>query len=219
MSTFMTDNNVLPLRSKPFGPAKVIKKTTGLYKSKRFHFQLFFFFSFSIVSLIFGIIHVHNCPIQSRIPVYLIVQGAVGLLIFIIHLFAFVYILWITKYKYFFIGFVAFLTAFLGLFLFIWFIVGNVWVFKVVNRVQFTDPMMTTSYCSRTLYHAAFWLIIVQYIMAVFYFCSFIFIRQSAYSPTNGIIKIRKQIPKVKRMITTKSFQPSVTPDIINIRL
>jgi hypothetical protein len=161
------------LRSMPFGPAKVIKKTTGLYKSKRFHFQLLLPFSISIVSLIFGIPHLHNCPIQPHIPVYLIVQGAVGLLIFLIHLLAIVYILRITKLKYLFIGTIAILTAFIGLFLFAWFIAGNVWIFSVVNRVQFTDQTKTNSYCNFTLYHAAFWLLIAQYVMTVFFCCSF----------------------------------------------
>jgi hypothetical protein len=215
----MADNNAPPPRSKPFGPAKVIKKTTGLYKSKRFHFQLILLFSIAIVSFIFGILYLHNCPIQPLIPVYLIVQGAVGLLILVIHLVAIVYILYITRFKYHFIGTVAILTAFLGLFLFAWFIAGNVWIFRVVNRVQFTDQTKTNSYCNGTLYHAAFWLLIVEYIMSVFFCCSITWIPQSTASPTNGIIKVRKQIPKIKRMLKIKSWQPQTTHDIIEIRL
>jgi hypothetical protein len=215
----MADNNSPPLRSKPFGRAKVIKKTTGLYKSKRFHFQLLLPFSIAIVSLIFGILHLHHCPIQPLIPVYLIVEGVVGLLIFVIHVLAVVYILFITKFKYFFIATVALLTAFLGLFLFAWFLAGNVWIFRVVKRVQFTDRTKVNSYCHGTLYHAAFWLLITQYVMTVFFCCSFTWIPQSTQSPTNGIIKVRKQIPKVRRILTTKSLQLPVTHDIIETKL
>lgn len=215
----MVTNVTSPIRSKPFGPAKVIKKTTGLYKSKRFHFQLCLPFSIAIVSLIFGIIYSSDCPIQRYIPVYLIVQGSVGLLIFIIHLLAIVYILCITKFKYFFICTIAILTALLGLFLFAWFIAGNIWIFSMFNRVQFDDPANTNSYCNGVLYHAAFWLVIVQYIMTVFFCCSFTWIPQSAQSPTNGIIKVRKQIPKIKRMLKTNNLQSPTTPYVVNIRL
>jgi hypothetical protein len=217
-SSMITNVNP-PIRSKPFGPAKVIKKTTGLYKSKRFHIQLLLPFSIAIVSLIIGIIYSSNCPIQRYIPVYLIVQGAVGLLIFDIHLLAMVYILCVTKFKYFFICTIAILTAFLGLFLFALFIAGNIWIFSVFNRVQFDDSTNTNSYCNGVLYHAAFWLVIVQYIMAAFFCCSFTWIPQSTQSPTNGIIKVRKQIPKIKRMLKTKTLQPPTTPYMVDIRL
>ncbi len=209
-----------PQRSKPFGPAKVIKKTTGLYKSKRFHLQLLLPFSIAIVSFIFGIRYLHDCPIQPRIPIYLLVQGTIGLLIFVIHLLAIVYILCLTKFKYYFIATIATVTAFLGLFLFAWFIAGNIWTFSVVKRVQFINQTKSYSYCNGHLYHAAFWLLIVQYIMGVFFCCSFTWIPQSAQSPTNGIIKVRKQIPKLRRMLTNESLSPpSTAHNIVVIRL
>ncbi len=223
-SIFMTDPRMVvdgaPLqRLKPFGPAKVIKKTTRLYKSKRFHLQLLLPFSIAVVSFVFGIQYLHDCPIQPRIPIYLLLQGAVGLLITVIHLLAIVYILYIIKFKYQFISTIAIFTAFLGLFLFAWFLAGNIWTFSVFKRVQFIDQTNTNSYCNGNLYHAAFWLLIVQYIMTVFFCCSFTWIPQSTQSPTNGIIKVRKQIPKVQRILTNKCQPPPTTHNIEVIRL
>ncbi|CAF1334927.1 unnamed protein product [Adineta steineri] len=221
----MADPNVMidgaqPHRPKkpPFGPEKVIKKTTGLYKSKRFHIQLLLLLSVAIVSLVFGIRYVHNCPIQPKIPIFLIVQGTVLLLILIIHVVAFVYILYITIFKYYAIGIIAIFTAFLCLFLFIWFILGNVWTFSAFNHVQFTNETITISYCHGTLYQASFWLIISQYLVGIYFCLSFIWIPQSAHSPTNGIIKVRKQIPKIKRMLKLNSDQPSSTVNTISMR-
>jgi hypothetical protein len=207
-------NSASPVRSAPFGPAKVIKKTTGLYKSKRFHFQLILPFSVAILSLIFGIPHLQNCPIQPRIPVFLVVQGAIGLLIIVIHIVTIVYIMCITKFKYLFICIIFALIIFLFLFLFAWFIAGNVWVFSVTKRVQFSDRTNTNSYCNGTLYQAAFWLLIAQYIMSVYFFCSLTWIPQSTQSPTNGVIKVRKQIPKIKRMLKFKRLDPPATHDV-----
>ncbi|CAF1230507.1 unnamed protein product [Adineta ricciae] len=205
--------------SKGFGSAKVIKKTTGLYKSKRFHCQLLLPLSIAIASFVVGILYINNCPIQPYIPIYLLVQGAVGLYILIIHLTAIVYILYINRYKYQFIGTIAFLTAFLFLFQFAWFIAGNIWVFGAVQRVQFTNPANTTSYCNGTVYRSAFWLIIAAYAMSVFFCCSFTWIPQSSASPTNGIIKVRKQIPKVKRMLKSNNDRPESIHDVIEVRL
>jgi hypothetical protein len=177
-------------------------------------------FSIAIVSFIFGIRYLHDCPIQPRIPIHLLVQGTIDLLIFVIHLLAIVYILCLTKFKYHFIATIATVTAFLGLFPFAWFIAGNIWTFSVVKRVQFIDQTKSYSYCNGHLYHAAFWLLIVQYIMVVFFCCSFTWIPQSTQSPTNGIIKVRKQIPKLRRMLTNESLSPpSTTHNIVVIRL
>ncbi|UJR32565.1 hypothetical protein I4U23_020026 [Adineta vaga] len=201
MDQEMVPNDIRSHFSKGFGPAKVIKKTTGLYASKRFHCQLLLPLSIVIVSFVVGILYVHDCPSQSYIPIYLIVQGAVGLFIFVIHLVAIVYIIYIDKYKYQFITLIAFLSAFLILFLFVWFIVGNISVFSIVKRVQFNDQTNIGSYCNGVLYQTAFWLIICTYIMSIYFCCSFACIPQSRKSPTNGIIKIKKQIPKIKRML------------------
>lgn len=208
-----------PHRSKPFSHAKVIKKTTGLFKSKRFHIQLAPPLLIAIVSFVIGILYLHNCPIEPYIPIYLIVQGAVGLLILVIHVLAFVHILYITKFKYQCIGTVAIFMAFIMIFLFAWFIAGNFWIFSVVNRVQLTDQTKTNSYCNKNLYQAAFWLLIAQYVMSVYFCCSFTWIRQSSKSPTNGVIKVRKQIPKIKRMLTIKNIQQAPVSNTADTRL
>jgi hypothetical protein len=220
----MTEHNVTieatpHARSPPFGPVKVIKKTTGLYKSKRFHCQLLLPFSIAILSLIFGIHYFHNCPIQPRISLFLVVQGAVGIQLIVIHILTIVYILRITKFKYLFICIVAVLVFSISLFLFAWFIAGNVWIFSVTKQVQFTDQTKLNSYCNSTFFHFSFWLIIVQYIMGLYFCCVFIWIPQSTASPTTGIIKVRKQIPKIKKILKGKKFEPTTIHDTVETRL
>lgn len=204
--------------TKAFAPAKVIKKTTGLFRSKRFHAQLLLPFSVTLVSLVIGALYSRDCPIEPSVPVFLIVQGTVGLIIFVLHLVATIYILYITAFKYQFIVTVAFLAAALILFLFGWFLAGNVWVFSIVERVQSTDQTKADSFCNDTVYRAAFALIIAVYVMSIYFCCSFIWIPQSTQSPTNGIIKVRKQIPKLKAMFKSDTNQPEVVEDIIETR-
>ena len=215
----VTTENIPPTRSAPFGPVKVIRKTTGLYRSKRFHCQLLLPFSIVILSLIFGILYFHNCPIQPRIPLFLVVQGAVGVLLIAIHIFATISTLCVTKFKYFFICIVAALALIIILFLFAWFIAGNVWVFSATKQVQFVDQTKSNSYCNRTLFHFSFWLIIVQYIMSLYFCCVFAWIPQSTESPTTGIIKVRKQIPKIKKKLKGKRVQSPTIHDTIEVRL
>lgn len=206
-----TTPNVL---SRPFGEHKVIKKTTGLYRSKRFHGQLVLIFSIAIVSLIFGILYYDQCSIESRIPLFLVVQGVAGISLLAVHLFATIWILFIIIFKYQVIALVAGSAMVILMFWFVWFIVGNVWVFSVATRVQFTDPTTTNSYCHRSVYRAAFWILIAQYFVSLYFCCSLTWMPQSTESPTNGIIKVRKQIPKIRQMLKNRTIHLSTVQEV-----
>jgi hypothetical protein len=62
------------------------------------------------------------------------------------------------------------LTICLGIFMFVWFILGCVWVFSVHNRVQYND-ILQPQYCNPVLYKTAFVLLIVTIVWSVIYCC------------------------------------------------
>ena len=207
----VTTTNV---RARAFGSHKVIKKTTGLYRSKRFHGQLVLIFSIAIVSLVFGILYFHQCPIQSHIPLFLVIQGAAGISLLVVHVFGTVWILCITKFKYQVIVLVAGMAMTILLFSCGWFIAGNVWVFSVTSEVQFHDLTNPDSYCHPTVYRAAFAILIAQYLLSMYFCCSLTWMPQSTESPTNGVIKVRKQIPKIRRMLEHRTIHLSTVQEV-----
>ena len=103
-----------------------------------------------------------QCPVEDKIPIYLIVGGAVGVFRNLISLCQRA-----TKSnndededekkKRPFEGI-------LDCFLFIWFICGNVWIYKNY-KPDFTDSG-SEEYCNQTLYLFAFWLTTSTYILA-----------------------------------------------------
>ncbi len=53
----------------------------------------------------------------------------------------------------------------IGTFLFVWFIIGNYWVFSVLSKVQYTKPDLPSTYCSSICYLFSFWTIIACWIV------------------------------------------------------
>ena len=56
----------------------------------------------------------------------------------------------------------------IAIFLFIWFFVGNFWVFGARYRVRTDRPDDTDNYCQPVLYWFAFYVLIFTYIYAIF---------------------------------------------------
>jgi hypothetical protein len=63
-----------------------------------------------------------------------------------------------------------FATIILSIFVFIWFILGCVWVFSIHNEVQFHDPLKH-NYCQPVLYKWTFALLIITILWAVVQCC------------------------------------------------
>ncbi|XP_066440227.1 transmembrane protein 272-like isoform X2 [Eleutherodactylus coqui] len=103
----------------------------------------------SIAMVIIGSVHVDNCPVEPKIPIYLIVAG-------VFHLLAFALIpLKMVAEK------VAYsIESILGIFSFCWFIAGSVWVFRVYQE----NPRR----CNDLVYKFAFGILIFEYIFIAF---------------------------------------------------
>jgi fucose 4-O-acetylase-like acetyltransferase len=139
---------------------------------------MIFFIVFIVSQLYIGLRHKNECPINWRIPHYLIIAGAVGLVGIALSIIQSLLQLYIkkvmsedpdTKPK----GLIGCCVASCGvcgigstsiiinLFLLGWGIAGCVWVFGVYNKVQYERPTKA-NYCYMTLYRFAFWILVIS---------------------------------------------------------
>jgi hypothetical protein len=160
------------------------------------------FFISIVLQIIVGRRYADQCPINWRIPHYLVVAGAVAitLIVFTILQAVLAFCCLASTVRdddevrnadvaaccgacgaICSIGIVAF---FLVTFLFAWFIAGCVWVFGAWNKVQHKYPNQN-NYCHPTLFRFAFWLLILS-ILCPLFICLFF-----------GI-QLRKQCRKIK---------------------
>ncbi|KAM8939266.1 transmembrane protein 272-like [Pelodytes ibericus] len=112
-------------------------------------FTVLLWTALSIAMIIIGSMHVDNCPIEPKIPIYLIVAGVFHLLAFALSPLKLV----AEKLAY-------AIEGVLGLFSFCWFIAGSVWVFRVYQK----NPR----HCNDMVYKFAFGILIFEYIFLAF---------------------------------------------------
>jgi hypothetical protein len=128
---------------------------------------------FTLIGLVIGGSHFSSCPVEPRIPIYLIVTSTVNLVcIFLTGL-----AMYLHKKKkderlhgFFCVVTSAGLILLLQLFNFIWVIVGSVWVFSIYPRVQYTQ-MSQPNYCHSNVYQYTFISVILQYILPCVLLC------------------------------------------------
>ncbi|CAF0849428.1 unnamed protein product [Rotaria sp. Silwood1] len=128
-----------------------------------------------ILEVAIGASYRDQCPMNPNIPIYLIVTGACGMASIVLVLVINGGFIWCIKRNSIAVTFAMLcLTIIIGLFillmslfLFAWFIVGNVWIFGAKKDVQYDNPLSFTNYCHRTLYEFAFAILIITWIMPV----------------------------------------------------
>lgn len=131
-----------------------------LIRSDRYFNLLFFLISLT------GAKYKDDCPVEPFIPIYLIVGGSFGMLKTIIVLCQRARTheddidmdedqSMSTK----------FIDGVLNLFLFTWFIAGNIWVYSKYRPNPSPPPSDPLNYCNPTLYLFAFWVITASYIL------------------------------------------------------
>jgi hypothetical protein len=69
--------------------------------------------------------------------------------------------------------------SFMALFLIIWFVCGNIWVYANFSKVQYIDNSLEQTYCDRLTYLFAFWIITSMYLLitlgCIFFCCTICF--------------------------------------------
>ncbi|XP_075968409.1 transmembrane protein 272-like [Anarhichas minor] len=117
-----------------------------------------------VAQIIIGAIHLDDCPRQHYIPIYLIVAGVFGLVLAALScqpsastpedgtpdLLSRVCTTW---------------NSLTSLFLFCWFIAGNVWIYSIYQPNYIKNATSADPYCDRTLYLFAFWTTTLVYIL------------------------------------------------------
>ena len=141
---------------------------------------LSFLVALPVTKLVLGILYVKECPVNKNIPLYMIISGACGLAIVILLLLSsactfcrsmsnannLAHRLTICT-----IALARGVQGAIAIFLFIWFLFGNVWVFNAQYRVRTDRPNDTNNYCHPVLYWFAFYVLIFTYVYAVFTCC------------------------------------------------
>jgi hypothetical protein len=130
-----------------------------------------------VAKLVVGIIHFQECPVEKNIPLYMVVSGATGLsiILFLLLSSSCTYCRSSTRARKsthkFMICTIAFARGMQGaiaIFLFVWFFIGNFWVFGARYRVRTDTPDDKDNYCHPALYWFAFYVLIFTYVYAVF---------------------------------------------------
>ncbi|CAF2424755.1 unnamed protein product [Rotaria sp. Silwood2] len=164
-------NETIPLKplvgSRSYMPVSEVGRTFG---TTYFLFSTLLASIIPIIQLGVGLYYKGKCPIDQHIPTYMIVAGVCGLALAALSLFLTV------TFKCFIsdsaaltilascgicLNLVA--TFLISIFVFIWFILGCVWVFSIRHQVQFESPLKP-KYCHPVLYKTTFALLIITII-------------------------------------------------------
>lgn len=128
---------------------------------------------FTLITLVIGGTNLSACPIEPRVPIYLVVSGTINLISITFTIVASVIHI---KEKddniigFFYVTSSAIIIIIFQLFNFIWLILGTVWIFSVFNEVQYTT-MSEKTYCQQKVYQYTLVSIILQYIIPFIICC------------------------------------------------
>lgn len=131
-----------------------------------------------IAMIIIGAVYKDDCPVQKYIPIWLIVAGSFGcfstLLRTISSCINVIKKREVTESpqnnnenKF---AKKSCLSSLVELFLFVWFILGNIWVYSIHKTVQYNSEI-TQNYCNETLYLFAFWVVTLSWIFSGLFCC------------------------------------------------
>lgn len=123
---------------------------------------------FTLITLGIGASNQSSCPIEPRIPIYLIVFACINLISLCFSISS--CIIHNRKKDQHIIGFYyvhcsAILIIIFQLFNFIWVIIGSIWIFSIFNDVQYTQANYPKTYCQANIYQFAVVSIILQYVL------------------------------------------------------
>jgi hypothetical protein len=127
---------------------------------------LIIYSAFPVVQIIVGVFNKENCQVQTMIPVWLIVMGAGSLIIAFIKIIGNIIML-IKKRSNAEAQEPVLLNCFSfcgTIFLLVWFILGNVWVYSKWNTVRYDKYLDPNNYCDKITYLLAFWSITISYV-------------------------------------------------------
>ncbi|XP_062849302.1 transmembrane protein 272-like [Trichomycterus rosablanca] len=100
-----------------------------------------------------GAKYLNECSQQNYIPVFLIVGGVFGIIIFLLSCLTYI------------IGFLCLILNCLAIaFSICWFITGSVWIYTIYPP-NYNSTVADVPYCDKTLYQFAFWITTLAYVV------------------------------------------------------
>ena len=129
---------------------------------------------FTLITLVIGATNLSACPVEFRIPIYLVVCAVFNLTsIFFTIVGSYLHIKKLDEHNvfgYLYITATALVIIILQIFLFIWLIMGTIWVFSVFNRVEY-EQLNAKDYCQRNVYQYTLASVVLQYIFPLAICC------------------------------------------------
>ncbi|XP_043953117.1 transmembrane protein 272-like [Gambusia affinis] len=125
-------------------------------------------FVMPIAYIAVGAVYFNECPVQEKIPIYLIVSGVFSIVLNLLSCLPCidsrkdapqtpggqVLTLW---------------NSLVSLFLFCWFISGNIWIYSIYKPEYNKNATDVSRYCNKTLYLFAFWNATLVYILIILF--------------------------------------------------
>ncbi|CAF0860594.1 unnamed protein product [Rotaria sordida] len=140
---------------------------------------LSFCLALPITKLVLGIKYIKDCPVDNKIPLYMIVSGGCGIGIILFLLLSSTCSYYRSsiiarksthKCMILTIGFARGMQGIIAIFLFVWFFIGNFWIFGARYRVQTNNPNdNNNNYCHPALYWFGFYVLIFTYVFAIIF--------------------------------------------------
>ncbi|XP_063722517.1 transmembrane protein 272-like [Symsagittifera roscoffensis] len=143
-----------------------VKKVVGiLMNTIGYSVMLGIMYVVPIAMIIIGSLGINDCPMERQIPIFLIVFGVVLVVKNTLSL-----VQQVKRYRQ---NNSEEQTkkhpgeGIIDAFLLIWFVAGNIWVYRQYNDVQYKSPSLEHSYCDNVVYLFAFWVITTVYIFCM----------------------------------------------------
>ncbi|KAK6733910.1 hypothetical protein RB195_017586 [Necator americanus] len=121
----------------------------------------------SIFEIFIGLVNMNDCPVNKKIPIWLVVSGGTSCLRYIV---ATILSVKINKMGTLY-AFRATWEAAFSVFWLVWLILGSYWTYSVYNKV--VHDIGTNNYCDQLTYIFTFIRITASYVMIVLWICCF----------------------------------------------
>jgi len=122
----------------------------------------------SVLIIGFHFRHPRHCPIEHNISLFLIVSGCVSVVWIILSIILSIITIVLNHIRSLILVIFIVLTALMIIishfFLFIWVVIGSIWMLKVLDMVQYTNPHIST-FCQQTLYQFTLGYLIMTYVL------------------------------------------------------
>lgn len=147
------------------GTYRIFKKITAIFFcSLTITTILIVLLAIPAIMILIGSLYLKACSFQIMIPIWLIVFGALSIIKNLSTLIQRIKALNSPDSNYSSTVLNIF-DSFMALFLIVWFLCGNYWIYHDSSLVQYTEPLIEATYCHKTTYLFAFWVITSIYIL------------------------------------------------------